>query len=139
MGFRNSSEGQRTECGVCGSDGGTVETAEKSVTIRLALFALRCYKAYLSVWFAGSCRFEPTCSQYAYQAIERYGVAHGVWLGAKRLARCQPFSGKFGYDPVPGPLVRGTVRGTSRAGKDHRAAANQAIDRSRVMKDGIHL
>ncbi len=68
---------------------------------RVALFALRVYKAYLSVLFAGSCRFEPSCSQYAYEAIERFGVARGVWLGSKRLLRCQPLSGKFGYDPVP--------------------------------------
>ncbi len=69
--------------------------------VRAALFALRVYKAYLSVLFAGSCRFEPTCSRYAYEAIERFGVARGVWLGLKRLARCQPFSRKFGFDPVP--------------------------------------
>jgi putative membrane protein insertion efficiency factor len=68
---------------------------------RIALLALRVYKAYLSVLFAGSCRFEPTCSQYAYEAIERFGVARGVWLGVKRLLRCHPLSRRFGYDPVP--------------------------------------
>jgi uncharacterized protein len=69
--------------------------------VRAALFALNCYKAYLSFLFAGSCRFEPSCSRYAYEAIERFGVGRGVWLGMKRLLRCQPFSGRFGYDPVP--------------------------------------
>jgi len=69
--------------------------------VRAALFALRFYKAYLSILFAGSCRFEPTCSRYAYEAIERFGLARGVWLGIKRLLRCQPLSRKFGYDPVP--------------------------------------
>lgn len=69
--------------------------------MRLALFALRFYKAYLSMLFAGSCRFEPTCSRYSYEAIERFGVARGSWLTLKRLARCQPFSRKFGFDPVP--------------------------------------
>jgi uncharacterized protein len=68
---------------------------------RLALLALRFYKAYLSILFAGACRFEPTCSQYTYEAIERFGVARGSWLALRRLGRCQPFSGKFGYDPVP--------------------------------------
>ena len=68
---------------------------------RAALFALRFYKAYLSLLFAGNCRFQPTCSQYSYEAIERFGVARGAWLTLKRLARCQPLSRKFGYDPVP--------------------------------------
>jgi putative membrane protein insertion efficiency factor len=67
----------------------------------MALLALRFYKAYLSILFAGSCRFEPTCSRYAYEAIERFGVARGIWLGMKRLLRCHPLSRKFGYDPVP--------------------------------------
>jgi len=69
--------------------------------VRAALFALRFYKAYLSLLFAGSCRFEPTCSRYTYEAIERFGIMLGIWLGTKRLLRCQPLSRKFGYDPVP--------------------------------------
>ncbi len=73
----------------------------RSAGVQAALFALRVYKAYLSVLFAGSCRFEPTCSQYAYEAIERFGVLRGMWLGTKRLLQCQPLSRKFGYDPVP--------------------------------------
>jgi len=78
-----------------------IRSEERSILVRSALFALRFYKAYLSVLFAGSCRFEPTCSRYAYEAIERFGVARGIWLGMKRLLRCQPLSRKFGYDPVP--------------------------------------
>jgi putative membrane protein insertion efficiency factor len=78
-----------------------IRNEERSVPVRGALFALRFYKAYLSILFAGSCRFEPTCSRYAYEAIERFGLARGVWLGLKRLLRCQPLSRKFGYDPVP--------------------------------------
>jgi len=69
--------------------------------VKVALLALRIYKSYLSMLFAGSCRFEPTCSQYAYEAIERFGVPRGMWLGMKRLLRCHPLSRKFGYDPVP--------------------------------------
>ena len=72
-----------------------------SFAVRTALFALRCYKAYLSILFAGSCRFEPTCSMYMYEAIERFGLLRGIWLGTKRLLRCHPLSRKFGYDPVP--------------------------------------
>ena len=73
----------------------------RSYPVRAALFALRFYKAYLSLLFAGNCRFQPTCSQYACEAIERFGVPRGVWLGMKRLARCHPFSRNFGYDPIP--------------------------------------
>jgi putative membrane protein insertion efficiency factor len=73
----------------------------RSIPVRAALLALRFYKAYLSILFAGSCRFEPTCSCYAYEAVERFGVTRGVWLGLKRLLRCHPLSRKFGYDPVP--------------------------------------
>ncbi len=69
--------------------------------VRAALFALNVYKTYLSVLFVGACRFEPTCSRYMYEAIERFGLARGVWLGLKRLGRCQPLSRNFGYDPVP--------------------------------------
>ena len=69
--------------------------------VNAALFAIRFYKSYLSFLFAGNCRFEPSCSNYTYEAIQRFGVARGTWLGIKRLARCQPFSHKFGHDPVP--------------------------------------
>ncbi len=76
-------------------------TGDRSFGVRAALFALSFYKAYLSVIFAGTCRYEPTCSRYAYEAIDRFGVLRGGWLGLKRLLRCHPLSGRFGYDPVP--------------------------------------
>ncbi len=69
--------------------------------VKAALAALRIYKVYLSAHMPGGCRFEPTCSMYAYEAIERFGVLRGSWLGLKRLLRCHPLSRKFGYDPVP--------------------------------------
>ena len=74
---------------------------EPRLRVRAALFVLSFYKAYLSLIFAGTCRYEPTCSRYAYEAIERFGVLRGGWLGLKRLLRCHPLSGRFGYDPVP--------------------------------------
>ena len=77
---------------------------EQSLAVKVALAALRIYKVYLSFLFAGNCRFEPTCSRYAYEAIERFGVMRGAWMGMKRLLRCQPLSRKFGYDPVPEKL-----------------------------------
>jgi putative membrane protein insertion efficiency factor len=75
--------------------------ARPSLAVKAALAALRIYKVYLSILFAGSCRFEPTCSVYMYEAIERFGMMRGSWMGLKRLLRCQPLSPKFGYDPVP--------------------------------------
>ena len=84
-----------------GTDKSVCATRGRGVGVTAALFALRFYKAYLSLLFAGNCRFQPTCSQYSYEAIERFGVARGAWLTLKRLARCQPLSRKFGYDPVP--------------------------------------
>ncbi len=111
-----------------------VAATKTSAGVRVALFALRCYKAYLSVLFAGTCRFEPTCSEYAYQAIERFGVLRGVWLGSKRLARCHPLSGKFGFDPVPEQFPENFSDGKQQEMKINHAAANQAIDRSAVNK-----
>ena len=84
-----------------GTDRSVCATRGRGLGVTAALFALRFYKAYLSLLFAGNCRFQPTCSQYSYEAIERFGVARGAWLTLKRLARCQPLSRKFGYDPVP--------------------------------------
>jgi len=78
----------------------------KPVATSVALAALRFYKAYLSLLVGGSCRFEPTCSMYAYEAVERFGVARGTWLTLKRLLRCHPLSRKFGYDPVPEDIPR---------------------------------
>jgi putative membrane protein insertion efficiency factor len=107
MGHRHTSEEFGGASGVCSADRGFVAVvekrlvAERSVPVRAALLALRFYKAYLSFLFAGNCRFEPTCSRYAYEAIERFGVTRGIWLGMRRLLRCQPLSRKFGYDPVP--------------------------------------
>lgn len=66
----------------------------------VALVALRMYQWMLSPLFAGSCRFIPSCSEYAREAIARYGIARGVWLSARRLARCHPLC-EAGFDPVP--------------------------------------
>jgi len=57
------------------------------------------YKTLLSPFFPPACRFEPTCSQYARAAVEKYGAFRGTWLGVRRILRCQPFC-KGGYDPV---------------------------------------
>ncbi len=67
---------------------------------KLALQLVRFYQNSISKRIPVSvCRFQPTCSEYTYQAIERYGIIKGSFLGAWRIARCQPFS-KGGFDPV---------------------------------------
>lgn len=66
----------------------------------LGLRLIRLYQRTLSRVMPPSCRFQPSCSQYAYEAIERYGVLRGGWLGLRRLSRCHPFH-EGGYDPVP--------------------------------------
>lgn len=67
---------------------------------KIILAALRFYKRAISPALGNRCRFTPSCSEYMYEAVERYGALRGVWLGVKRLVRCQPFC-KGGYDPVP--------------------------------------
>jgi uncharacterized protein len=66
----------------------------------LVLGLIRIYQSTIGPALPPSCRYQPTCSNYAYQAIERYGLLRGGWLAIKRIARCQPFGG-HGYDPVP--------------------------------------
>ena len=58
------------------------------------------YQRTLSPLLPTSCRFYPSCSHYSQQAVEKYGVVKGIWLGIKRLGRCRPL-GSQGYDPVP--------------------------------------
>jgi len=57
----------------------------------LVLDLLNVYKRFLSPWLPPSCRFVPTCSEYAKQAVEKYGAARGTWMGLTRILRCQPF------------------------------------------------
>jgi putative membrane protein insertion efficiency factor len=66
----------------------------------LALRGLRFYKRFISPMLPSACRFEPTCSVYMYQAIDKYGVLKGGWMGIRRIGRCHPFH-PGGYDPVP--------------------------------------
>jgi putative membrane protein insertion efficiency factor len=61
---------------------------------------IRVYQMTLSKVLPPSCRFEPSCSHYTYEAIDKYGLIKGSWLGFKRILRCNPFN-PGGYDPVP--------------------------------------
>jgi uncharacterized protein len=68
-----------------------------------ALLLIRFYQAALSPLLLPACRFYPTCSSYAYEAVEKYGIWRGGALAFRRLMRCRPFGG-HGYDPVPEEL-----------------------------------
>jgi len=67
---------------------------------RLALGLIKLYQNTVSRVLPDVCRFQPTCSHYAVEAIRKYGLVRGTWLAAKRIARCNPFC-EGGYDPVP--------------------------------------
>jgi len=67
---------------------------------RIATAVIVAYQRVVSPWLPRSCRFAPTCSEYARVAIAEHGLARGGWLAARRLVRCQPFN-PGGYDPPP--------------------------------------
>lgn len=69
----------------------------------LLLWLIQFYQKAISPWYPPRCRFIPTCSEYAREAVEKYGAARGSFLVAKRLAKCQPFHRQkcIEYDPVP--------------------------------------
>jgi putative membrane protein insertion efficiency factor len=67
---------------------------------RVLMALVRAYRLLLSPWWGQHCRFTPTCSEYALEAIERHGSLHGSWLAARRIARCHPWQ-PGGFDPVP--------------------------------------
>ena len=72
----------------------------KTFWTQLFLWPIYFYKYCISPLMPPSCRFTPTCSEYAVEAIKKYGPLRGGWLALKRLARCHPWGGS-GYDPVP--------------------------------------
>lgn len=71
-----------------------------SLAARVAVALIRGYQRWISPAFPARCRFYPSCSQYTLEAMTRYGVLKGSWLGLKRLLRCHPFH-PGGFDPVP--------------------------------------
>lgn len=78
-------------------------TAASRVARRAAGGLLQAYRLLLSPLLGPACRYEPSCSRYAEEAIDVHGVWRGGWLALRRLARCHPLGG-HGYDPVPGRL-----------------------------------
>ena len=81
-----------------------VATRRLSVTARLERWLIHLYQQAFA-WRASPCRYVPTCSQYADEAIELHGAVKGSWLGLRRLARCHPWGG-HGWDPVPSAPAR---------------------------------
>lgn len=72
----------------------------------LVALPIRAYRLILSPWLGVNCRYQPTCSAYAIEALEKHGALRGGWLAVRRLARCNPWGG-CGYDPVPAPKDKG--------------------------------
>jgi uncharacterized protein len=81
-------------------DTGLPGSRQKSPTAWALLLLVRFYIAFLSPFFGGACRFHPSCSNYAAEAIARHGAQRGLSLALRRLLRCHPFT-KGGFDPVP--------------------------------------
>jgi putative membrane protein insertion efficiency factor len=77
-----------------------VTTVLRSVPGTAAIIAIRAYQWVVSPWLGPACRYEPSCSRYAVEAIERHGLLHGGTLAIRRIARCHPL-GASGFDPVP--------------------------------------
>ena len=72
----------------------------KRLIKKIAILPILFYQYSISPLFPSSCRYTPTCSQYAKEAILKYGPLKGLWLGVKRIGKCHPWGGQ-GYDPVP--------------------------------------
>jgi putative membrane protein insertion efficiency factor len=68
--------------------------------VRAGVIAVRAYQLLLSPFAGGACRFHPSCSHYAIDALQTHGVVRGLWLAARRVSRCHPL-GSAGFDPVP--------------------------------------
>ena len=79
---------------------GTAEKRGLPPSVRLALAGIKGYQILIRPLLTGSCRYLPTCSEYAAEAIVTYGALRGSWMGLKRVLRCHPFGGA-GLDPVP--------------------------------------
>ncbi len=77
---------------------------------------IRLYQRLLSPYLPPSCRYVPTCSEYAVEAIRRYGVWRGGWMALRRLSRCHPWGGS-GYDPVPTPTKESEVQAAPAANR----------------------
>ena len=85
---------------VAPSGSNSTGTNGRSLGTWISLALVQFYRIFLSHFFGGACKFYPSCSKYAQEAIARHGARRGIWLALKRLGRCRPFT-KGGFDPVP--------------------------------------
>lgn len=79
----------------------------RTLARQLFIALIRAYGLVISPWLGPACRFEPSCSRYAAEAIDELGILRGGWLAIRRLLRCHPLGGS-GYDPIPGSPNRGS-------------------------------
>ena len=79
---------------------GSKKASLRSWTIWLPVKIIRFYQIFLSPYMGRQCRYTPTCSNYALEALRKHGLLRGSWLAIKRILRCAPWGGS-GYDPVP--------------------------------------
>ncbi len=99
-----------------------------AMAARAFVVALKAYRLLLSPWLGNACRFEPSCSRYAIEAMQTHGGTHGSYLMARRVLRCHPGC-QAGHDPVP-PLrrVRGQVKPEDKTPNTHVAVATPPLN-----------
>ena len=85
-----------------GSASSSAATRARSAGAWVLLALIRMYQIFLSPFLGGACKYHPSCSRYAHEAVQKHGARRGAWLALKRLGRCRPFV-KGGFDPVPEP------------------------------------
>ena len=93
---------------------------------KIFIWSIKGYRIFISPLFPPTCRFVPTCSQYAIEAIEKFGIFRGSWLALRRILRCHPFH-QGGYDPVP-ELLNFDIKNFS-----------ETVNQSKIDRDDSHL
>jgi uncharacterized protein len=103
--------GRASTAGACGAPHGGQQATDPPAgsATRVLMGPIIGYRRFISPYLAPRCRFYPSCSQYALDALRVHGAARGLWLTVRRLARCHPFN-PGGYDPVPGRLAAPPAR-----------------------------